>query len=85
MTTSPREMATDQAPHLRTVQDYLVIISEHQGVCFGEYDNVHLLFDMVRQGLISLDLSKNNRHTSMGTSLWPMLTDAGRQALKEDT
>lgn len=79
---SEREKTTREHAHRRTQDDYLVIISENPNVNFGEYDNLPVLFSMVRSGLIVWRADKENRATSMFTSLWPELTDAGREALQ---
>lgn len=78
---SPRERATHEWMHKRTELDYLTILSERPDVSFGEYDNTKVLFDMVRRGLIRWRDDKKSVHTSMFTTLYPELTDLGRNAL----
>jgi hypothetical protein len=77
---SQREYETHEKAHERTVEDYLTILHERPDVSFGEYDNINLLMDMARDGLIEWRSDKPNKLTSMFTSLWPALTDAGRAA-----
>lgn len=80
---SPRERATWKTAWLRTRDDYLTILSENPNAYFGEYDNVQLIFQMAKDGLLAWREDKQSRHTSMFTTLFPMLTDAGRAALSE--
>ena len=80
---SQRERQTQDMAHRRTQADYLVIISENPDANFGEYDNLPVLWSMVKSGLIVWREDKHSRATSMFTSLWPALTDAGRAALRD--
>jgi len=70
-----------QKPWERTEHDYLRILSEDPNASFGEYDNVPVLFDMLKRGLITWRKDTQNVFTSMQTCLWPELTEAGRSAL----
>lgn len=76
----PKDLKSDE-PWNRTRYDYLCIIEAGQNDSFGEYDNTAELFKMRREGLIELDASHaDNRHTSMGTTLWFVLTSKGLEA-----
>lgn len=80
---SPREKATHAKPHERTEEDYLVILSERPDARFGEYDNVPMLIDMTKRGLITP--KPDNIISSMCTSLRFFLTEEGRSVLAKES
>jgi len=68
---------TNRKPWERREEDYLAIIADDPNASFGEYDNIPLLFDMVKRGLIAWRKDTSSVFTSMQTSVWPELTEAG--------
>lgn len=73
---SPRERATYENAHLRTQNDYLQILVERPDASFSEYDNIDLLVQMNRDGLITF--RDGSKHTSMVTHIMCDITEAGR-------
>jgi len=66
----------------RTEKDYLNITLERNDFVAGEFDNISIIFDMIKKGIIKLKENEHNRHSGMFTSLHLEITPAGRQALK---
>ena len=65
------ERATMMRVWERTEADYLAIVDAGMTHSLGEYDNLDVVFGMIKRGVLEIDTSKPlSKHTSMFTSIW---------------
>lgn len=65
----------------RTRRDYLIIARDQPGYSFGEYDNIHIIVQMIKDKVLIQDPERRSTHTSMYTSVYVLITDKGRAEL----